>query len=188
MKIGVTGGIGSGKSHVCSILRKQGYPVYNCDDRAKQLMVETPSVKSALTELIGSEAYTEEGELNKEVIAAFLYANEENRAKVDAIVHPCVKNDFRNWAAVQASDFVFMECALLFESGFNDEVDKVLYIYAREDVRIARVIRRDKITREEAYKRLKAQMPEVVKMKLADFCIINNGNNNIVKQLQEVQI
>lgn len=183
--------MGCGKTYVANILKKQGFPVYSCDDRAKLIMKDDPEVKAALTELIGNDAYTEQGELNKSVISTYLYDNKENREKIDAIVHPKVKADFIMWNQLQDSDVVFMESAILYESGFADMVDKVLYVYASDDVRIHRIIKRDKLNRMEVTRRIKAQMPEAVKMKLSDFCIINNNNtgySNILKQLQNIQI
>lgn len=188
MIIGITGGIGCGKTYVSNILRRQGFLVYSCDDRAKMIMKEDEAVKSALIELIGTDAYNEDSELNKSVIGAFIFANQENREKINAIVHPKVKADFQMWYNIQESDVVFMESAILYEVGFTDIVDKVLYVYASEEVRIRRIIKRDKLNRMEVTKRIKAQLSEAVKMKLADFCVINNGNNNILKQLQNIQI
>ncbi len=191
MIIGITGGMGCGKTYVSNILKKQGFPVYSCDDRAKMIMKDDPDVKAALIELVGNDAYTDQGELNKSVISTYLYDNKDNREKINAIVHPKVKSDFLMWSQLQDSDVIFMESAILFESGFADMVDKVLYVYASDDVRIHRIIKRDKMNRMEVTRRIKAQMPEAVKMKLSDFCIINNGNSgysNILKQLQNIQI
>lgn len=187
MKIGITGGIGSGKTYVSNFLRKQGFPVYSCDDRAKIIMKEDETVKAGLIELVGEEAYLEDGELNKPVIAKYLYESRENQEKIGALVHPRVKSDFEMWCHFQDSEVMFMESAILFESGLSETVDKILYVFATDEVRIRRIIQRDKVTRNEAHARIKAQMPEAVKLKLADYCIINNGNNNIMKQLQNIQ-
>ncbi len=180
--------MGCGKTYVSTILKKQGFPVYNCDDRARRLMKEDETIKAAIIELIGENAYTETGELNKPVIAEYLYSDEENRKKINELVHPRVRNDFNMWSNFQDSDVMFMECALLYESGFEDLVDKVIYIYAADEVRIHRIIKRDGLNRTVAYQRMKTQMPEAEKMKRADFCVINNGNNNVLKQLHNIQI
>ena len=148
--------MGCGKTYVSTILKKQGFPVYNCDDRARRLMKEDETIKAAIIELIGENAYTETGELNKPVIAEYLYSDEENRKKINELVHPRVRNDFNMWSNFQDSDVMFMECALL--------------------------------NRTVAYQRMKTQMPEAEKMKRADFCVINNGNNNVLKQLHNIQI
>ena len=188
MIIGITGGMGCGKTYISNVLRKQGFPVYSCDDRARRLMVDDADIKAGLIELVGENAFTDKGELNKPVIAEFLYANKENQEKINALVHPKVKADFQMWSKLQDADVIFMECAILYESGFDQLVDKVLYVYASDDVRIHRIIHRDKLNRMEVTRRVKTQIPEAVKMRLADFCIINNGNNNILKQLQSIQI
>lgn len=188
MIIGITGGIGSGKSYVCRILRQQGFPVYFCDDHARDLMMEDVELKSSIIQLVGEDAYFADGTINKKTIADFLYENAENQAKLNALIHPKVKNDFKHWAAIQIADYVFVESAILFESGFNEMVDKTILVYSREEIRVARVVRRDRITRLEALRRMKMQMPEAEKMKLADYVIINNGNDNINKQLENIQI
>jgi len=188
MKIGITGGIGSGKTYVSNYLKRQGFPVYNCDDRAKIIMKDDENVKAEIIKLIGENAYLEDGNLNKPVIREFLYASKENQEKIGALVHPQVKDDFLMWCNFQDSEVMFMESAILYESGLADVVDKVIYVFASDEVRMHRIIHRDKITRNEAYDRIRAQMPEAVKLKLADYCIINNGTNNIHKQLQNIQI
>lgn len=188
MIIGITGGIGSGKSYVCRILRQQGFPVYFCDDHARALMTEDEALKSSIIQLVGEDAYFPDGTINKAVIASFLYENEDNQAKLNALVHPKVKIDFKNWAAIQVSEYIFMESAILFETGFNEMVDKTILVYSREEIRVSRVIQRDKITRIEAFRRMRMQMPESEKMKLADYVIINNGKDNINKQLENIQI
>ena len=188
MKIGITGGIGSGKTYVANFLKKKRFPVYSCDDRARIIMKEDESIKAELIKLIGEDAYLEDGNLNKPVIAKYLYETKEHQEQIGALVHPRVRTDFEMWCNFQDSEVVFMESAILYESGLADAVDKVLYVFASDEVRVRRIIQRDKITRNEAHARIKAQMPEAVKMKLADYCIINNGNNNILKQLQNIQI
>lgn len=188
MKIGITGGIGSGKTYVATFLKKKGFPVYSCDDRAKILMKEDAEIKAELIKLVGEEAYLEDGNLNKPVIAKYLYESKENQEKIGQLINPRIKQDFTMWCNFQDSEVLFLESAILFESGLADAVDKVIYVFAADDVRIKRIIHRDKITRMEAYNRMKAQMPEAVKMKLSDYCIINNGNNNILKQLQNIEI
>ena len=188
MKIGITGGIGSGKTYVATFLKKKGFPVYSCDDRARILMKEDAEIKAEIIKLIGEEAYLEDGNLNKPVIANYLYACKENQEAIGQLINPRIRQDFQMWCNFQDSEVMFMECAILFEAGLADAVDKIIYVFASDEVRINRIIHRDKITRGEAYNRMRAQMPEAVKMKLSDYCIINNGNNNILKQLQNIEI
>lgn len=187
MKIGITGGIGSGKSYVCDIIKKQGFPVFNCDNRAKQLMVENEDIKQQIINVIGLEAYTEDGKLNKAVISQFVFASKENQDKINAIVHPVVIKEFEEWADEQFANLVFIESAILFEAGLRDKVDKVIEVYAAEEIRINRTIKRDHITRDEVKAIMNAQLNETVKMKLSDYCIINNGNIDILKQLKSIK-
>lgn len=187
MKIGITGGIGSGKTCVCDIIKKQGFPVYNCDNRAKQLMVENEDIKEQIINLIGPDAYTEEGKLNKTVVSQYLFSDKEHQDKLNAIVHPVVMKEFSEWADEQFSNLIFIESAILFEAGFRDMVDKVIEVYAAEEIRIIRTIKRDHITREQVKAIMNAQLNETVKMKLADYCIINNGNIDILQQLKQIK-
>ena len=119
MKAAITGGIGSGKSYVCSLLKSRGIEVYDCDSAAKRIMRESPSVRKALTDLIGQDAYAD-GKPDKAVISKFLLDAEDNKKRINAIVHPAVADDFK------ASGLQFMECAILFESGFDKLVDCVV--------------------------------------------------------------
>ena len=166
MKIGITGGIGSGKSFVCKLLSERGINVYDCDSAAKRLMRSSSSIQRQLTSLIGENAYID-GQLNKAAVATFLLASEENAHAIDAIVHPAVADDFIN------SGIEWMECAIMYESGFNRLVDKVIVVTAPEDVRIERIMKRDSITEELAKKRLANQMPADFFKKYCDQVIYN---------------
>ena len=186
MKIGITGGIGSGKSYVCNILKDRGIPVYSTDDEAKRLMAESPIIKEQLCNLLGNEAYNADGTLNKPIIAQFLFASTENAKKINAIVHPVVKEDFRKWAEKQSADIVSQESAILFESGFDDTVDKTIEVYAPKDVRLTRAMKRDNATLQQIEARMSQQMDEEEKRQRADFCIINDGTANLETQINEI--
>ena len=186
IKIGITGGIGSGKSYIADLIKKQGLPVFNCDDAAKYIMANDDEIKAKLKELIGEEIYTDGGNLNKQMMSDFIYLNEDNRKKINEIVHPAVREQYMRWLSVQYTSVVFMESAILFESGFSDLVDKVIHVFASDEVRLHRLIKRDGLTRMQAYGRMQAQMSEAVKMKFADYCILNNGNMNVAKQLGHI--
>lgn len=176
IKIGITGGIGSGKSYLCKLLKEKGIPVYNCDDEAKRLMTESATIRQQLCQLIGDEAYVN-GLLNKPVIAAFLFANAENATAINKIVHPIVKQDFAEWALSQDCLIVAQECALLFESGFSATVDVVVEVYAPEHLRLQRAMIRDKVSAQQIKARMAQQMDEEEKRRRADFCILNDGSN-----------
>lgn len=185
MKIGITGGIGSGKSYVCNLLKQRGLPVYNCDDEAKRLMTESPIIRHQLTALIGENAYRN-NELNKPVIAEYLFANAENAEKVNGIVHPVVKQDFENWTKEQTTPIVIQECALLFESGFSDTVDVTVEIYAPKEIRLERAMKRDNATQQQVEARMASQMDEEEKRAQANYCIINDGKADLNAQIEEL--
>ena len=182
MKIGITGGIGSGKTYICNLLEGQGFPVYNCDDEAKRLMVENREIIDNLRALIGQDAYaeknTEEGKttysLNKPLIASYLFANPDNASRINAIVHPVVKTDFNDWAERQRTKHCFMECAILFESGFETAVDKTVLIYADEERRLHRAMKRDSASQQQIRNRMRQQISgEEAKLK-ADYIFDHN--------------
>lgn len=184
--IGVTGGIGSGKSYICRIISSLGFPVYNCDAEAKKLMNTNKYIINSLKQLIGENSYDSEGNLNKPIIAQFLFANEENAHKINSVVHPVVKEDFRSWASAQNADLIFMESAILFESGFNDVVDNVITITAPPETRIERTIRRDNTTREQVIARINQQMQDEERVRLSDYIICNNTNDNVEQQIKTI--
>ena len=173
MKIGITGGIGSGKSYVCKKLEARGIQVYDCDSAAKRLIRTSPEIHERLTALIGPEAYDSKGNLNKGAVAKFLLASEENAKAIDAIVHPAVFRDF------EESGLQWMESAILYESGAYRLVDKSIVVTAPEEVRIQRVMQRDGISREKVL-----EWDEV--RQRADFEIVNDGIADIDKQIDEI--
>ena len=141
---------------------------------------------NSLKQLIGESSYDSEGNLNKPIIAQFLFANEENAHKINSVVHPVVKEDFRSWASAQNADLIFMESAILFESGFNDVVDNVITITAPPETRIERTIRRDNTTREQVIARINQQMQDEERVRLSDYIICNNTNDNVEQQIKTI--
>ena len=189
MKIGITGGIGSGKSYVCRLLQQRGYEVYDCDSAAKRLIRTSPEIRQELTALIGPDAYLEEsgkrkveGEyiLNKKAVAEFLLASEENAHAIDRIVHPAVFRDFIE------SGMQWMESAIIFESGIYRLVDCVIVVTAPEEVRIQRVMSRDGISREKVLEWMGRQLPQDVVRENADYEIVNDGVANLDRQLDSL--
>ena len=172
--LGITGGIGSGKSYISSLLREQlSVPVYDCDTEAKRLMAEDKSIQQQLMNLVGAHVY-KAGKWQKDVLADYLFANQQNASQVNAIVHPAVKDDFRRWTALQKADLVAIESAILYESGFVSLADKVLYVDASKELRIQRVMQRDGSTRQQVEARMNMQKAEEQRQK-ADFIIENEG-------------
>lgn len=186
MKIGITGGIGSGKSYVCKRLEAKGIKVYDCDSAAKRLIRTSPEIHERLTALIGPDTYIrnrkEEGEfiLNKAAVAQFLLASEENAKAIDAIVHPAVFSDF------EKSGLLWMESAILYESGIYRLIDKAIVVTAPDEVRIQRVMQRDGIPREKVLDWMARQLPQEEVRQRADFEIVNDGQKDIDKQLNRI--
>lgn len=182
IKIGITGGIGSGKSVVAKLLAWMGIPVYQTDAEAKRLMLSDADIRRELTAQVGSNAYNEKG-LNKALLASYVFGNPEHTRQVNAIVHPKVRHDFRKWAGDSGRMMVALESAILLEAGFRNEVDKVVMVYAPQEVRIERAIRRDSATREQIEKRIRSQMSDENKREAADFVIVNDGETPLIPQV-----
>ena len=158
-KIGITGGIGSGKSTVCSLFAERGIAVYDSDSRAKQLMNESAELRQQLIEAFGEECYTD-GELNRGYLASKVFGDAEALARLNAIVHPAVRADFRTWAEQQSGAYVILESAILFEAGFETEVDTTLAVMAPLEERIRRTMARDGVDRESVLERIAHQMSD----------------------------
>lgn len=179
MKTGIAGGIGSGKSYVCKLLAKRGINVYDCDDAAKRLMRTDEQLKEQLTKLIGPQTYVD-GRLNKAAVATFLLSSEANAHAIDAIVHPAVFRDF------EESGLLWMESAIMFESGANRYVDNVVVVTAPEEVRIERIMKRDGISREKAQEWMQRQWPQEKVRQLAQYEIINDGRQDLDSQIADL--
>ena len=158
-KIGITGGIGSGKSTVCSLFAERGVAVYDSDSRAKQLMSESAELREQLIEAFGEECYAD-GELNRGYLAKQVFGNAEALSRLNAIVHPAVRADFRTWAEQQSGAYVILESAILFEAGFESEVDTTLAVMAPLEERVRRTMARDGVDRESVMERIAHQMSD----------------------------
>ena len=176
MKIGITGGIGSGKSYVCQRLKAHSIDVYDCDAAAKRLIRTSTTIRQQLTALIGPEVYIGD-QLDKAVVAHFLLESEANAKAIDQIVHPAVFRDF------EESGMEWMESAILYESGINQLVDRVIVVTAPEEVRIQRVMQRDGISREKTLQWIQRQWPQEEVRQRADYEIINDGKADIDEQI-----
>lgn len=183
-KIGITGGIGSGKSVVAELLKLHGIPVYIADEESKRLTSTSPVIKAKLIELLGPELYTEE-RLNKPLLASYIFRDERILQKVNHIIHPEVNKDFENWCIQQKTPLCAIESAILFESGFNRIVDTCLMVYAPIDIRIERALLRDKTSRDAIRQRINSQMPDEAKREKADFTILNDGKQALIPQVEK---
>ena len=188
IRIGITGGIGSGKSVVSKILSLLNIPIYLSDDEAKRLTATDEAIRRELTDLLGDELY-QGGMLNKQMLANFLFASAENAEKINAIIHPQVKQDFRRWCTRHSAlQFVAMESAILFESGFDSEVDVVVMVYAPQEVRIQRAMMRDAASRTQIEQRIKRQMDDEAKCSKAHYVLINDDKTALIPQVLQLLV
>lgn len=186
IKIGITGGIGSGKSVVASLLELTGTPIYIADTESKQLTDTSPIIRQKLIALFGSNLYTPMG-LDRQKLATYIFNNPENLKQVNAIIHPEVNRHFSKWTSRQKTACCAIESAILFESGFNHIVDITLMVYAPTEVRIQRALERDTASREEIVRRINNQMPDEDKKEQCDYVIINDGRRAIIPQVYDFQ-
>ncbi len=188
--LGITGGIGSGKSLVASILSRTGIPVYYADDRARALMNTNPTLIEAIKDLLGQEAYSEDGTLNRAFVGAQVFGDSEKLTRLNAIVHPATGKDFYDWVENCKSaghPLVAKEAAILFESGAYLACDQVVTVYAPSAIRIERVMNRDGASREEVLARMSKQWSEWKKIRRSDWMIINDGNHTLIPQVLEMR-
>ena len=182
IKIGITGGIGSGKSVVASLFRLFGVPVYIADEESKQLTNQSETIRKRLIAHYGEAIYTPEG-LNKPLLAAKIFQDPVQLRIVNGIIHPEVKRHFEAWAAKQTTPLCAIESAILFESGFDKVVDTSLMVYAPKALRIERATARDAASREAIQRRIESQMAEEEKRKLADHLIYNDDQQPLIPQV-----
>ena len=181
--IGVTGGIGSGKSVVSHLLRLMDVPVYDCDSEAKRLMCESAAIRKALVEAVGTEVYDAEGQLNRAYLASYMFGNAEHVAMVNRIVHPVVRADFREWAQRVGNAMVAVESAILFEAEMHDDVSAVWVVQAPEAQRLQRAIRRDASSEKAVRGRMQSQLSEQEYAKRADAVIYNDDCHSLIQQV-----
>lgn len=174
--IGITGGIGSGKSTVSKLIEEAGYPVYYSDIRAKSIVNDNAQLQQQIKQLLGEKSYDENGLYDRKYVADIVFEDEEILLKLNSLIHPAVKIDFENWVALQTTDFVFKETALLFELKLNESCYKSLLVTADDNCRLKRVMDRDNKTYREVETIMLRQMPEKDKVKIADFVIFNNDD------------
>jgi dephospho-CoA kinase len=184
-KIGLTGGIGVGKTYVCELFQQMGVPVFNADIEAKKCMVEDNELMLAVQQTFGKNMYVN-SVLQKEELAKIVFNNEVALGKLNALVHPVVKQKFEDWCKSQTAELVIKEAAILFESDSYLGLDAVICVSANRELRIARVKSRDESSVEQIKSRMNKQMPQAEKEELADFIIVNNGEQLLLPQLISV--
>ena len=183
IKIGITGGIGSGKTVVSSLLALEGIPVYVADDESKRLTDTSPDIREKLTALIDVSIYAN-GTLDRQRLASLIFSDETLLKHVNGIIHPVVKKDFETWMAQQSAKYCALESAILYESHFDNEVDVVLMVYAPVGLRLTRAMIRDGVSEAEILKRMNRQMSDNLIRKYADYVIINDDIHPIIPQVE----
>lgn len=186
IKVGITGGIGTGKTTVSKIFALLGVPVYNADIEAKRLMHDSNEIREKLLLAFGEEAYTPDQKLNNKYIAQIVFNNPDKLRQLNETVHPVVINDFVEWSNRQNTFYVLKEAALLFESKSYLENDYNLLVWAPVETRIARVMKRDGVSREQVLARINKQMPEEQKEQLADYIIKNDETEFLINQVLNI--
>jgi dephospho-CoA kinase len=184
LEVGITGGIGSGKSTVSHIFSILGVPIYDADSRAKYIMAHNEDLKKAIRQAFGEEAYYENGELNRSFLASQVFNDSEKVKIINGLVHPAVAKDYVRWLSEQKSPYIIREAALMIESGSHKLLDKLITVFAPENLRIERVKKRDPQRSEAEIRAIIAkQISEEEKLKLADFIIYNDEHHPLIPQV-----
>lgn len=181
--IGITGGIGSGKSIVSTLMELSGIPVYIADEESKRLTQKSPVIRKGLTDLFGETIYTPNG-LDKKKLAGLIFNDPEILQKVNNIIHPEVFKDFISWTEQQHKNICALESAILFESGFNKFTDITLLVYAPEKIRIQRAMDRDQASMDEVKTRVNNQLSDDIKREKANYIIYNDGVRPLIPQVK----
>lgn len=185
-KIGLTGGIGSGKSFIGKILESMGYPVYYSDQRARTIMNTNSIIRAGLTKIFGSEAFIND-RIDRDFLAHQIFNKPVLRTKINDLVHPIVRDDFNKWSkSHNAHQFIFNEAAILFETGANKNFDAVILVCAPEHLKIERVLERDAIKEDDIRLKMNTQWEDDQKMKLTPYHIVNDGIQSIPPQIENI--
>ncbi len=183
LKVGLTGGIGSGKSVVAKIFAQLGVAIYDADSAAKMLMNNNENLKNTLKENFGDSIYKTDGTLNRKKLSDIVFADNKKRDLINALVHPAVAIDFDNWCKKQKARYIIKEAAILFESGANKGLDKTISVSAPVELRISRVIERDKVSPQKVLSIIAAQLTDEERKAKSDFEVINDGQQALIPQV-----
>ena len=185
IKVGITGGLGSGKSVVSALLDVSGIPVYIADNESKALADTSPVIQRDLKKLLGDDIYSD-GKLDRKQLATLIFSDDVLLKKVNEIIHPIVRKNFGEWVLKQESEICVIESAILYESGFDNDVDVVIMVYAPVELRLTRAMKRDGATEPKIMKRMNHQMPDAFKREKADFVIINDDVQPLIPQVERI--
>ena len=184
-KVGITGGIGSGKSSVCKMLALRGVPIYDSDSRAKQLLVTDVELVRLVSQRFGADVYVD-GMLNRQVLAARVFTDKVALAELNSMVHPAVMRDFERWAAEQQTAYVVMESAIIFEAGLDDKLDAVVAVMAPCSLRLERAMQRDGATREQIEERMRTQLSDDELARRAKYAIVNISLDELDEEVEQL--
>ena len=184
-KIGITGGIGSGKTYVAAVFQSLGIPIFYADIQAKKLMTSSEKLIKLLKEEFGNDIY-KDSDLNKEKLASIVFSNSNKLQKLNSLVHPIVKEEFNNWCKEQTSPYVIKEAAILFESNSHLGLDVVICVLAPLELRMKRLLKRDNYSEMEIKKRIENQISQGEKEKLSDYIIVNDEKNLLLPQIIKI--
>ncbi len=184
--LGITGGIGSGKSVVSRVMRNMNIPVYDCDKEAKRLNNTDPIIREKLKKVVGNHVYSDNGLLNKKVLAEYLFKSQEHVKEINGIIHPRVKDDFQKWLTSKSTSLVGIESAILFESGFDNLTDVIIHVSAPKSIRIDRTIKRDHTDKEAVELRINRQYNDSLIKELTDYRLINDNKHPLLPQILDI--
>jgi len=185
MKLGITGGIGSGKTCVCRVFNILGIPVFSADSEAQKIMNNDPDIKRGINKIAGKNLYSG-GNLDRKELALLIFNDKDLLRKVNSLVHPVVFQRFNSWAEIQTTPYVIMEAAILFESGASELVDRVATVIAPVEERIERVTQRNQLSRDQVMDRIKNQMDDKERIKMSDYVIDNAENKMIIPAILKI--
>ena len=185
IKVGITGGIGAGKSFVCSIFERLGYPVFYSDEAAKNIIDSDVEVQLQFEQLFGNHIFIAK-QLDRTLLASIIFNDKEALEKINSIVHPKVRKAFDVWSEQQKSEIVFNEAAVLFETGAYKKFDSTILVTAPNDLKISRVRNRDRVSADEIQRRMDNQWTDEQKGKLANFILLNDEQTPLIRQIEEV--
>lgn len=187
LKVGITGGIGSGKSTICNIFRNLGVPIFSSDEEGRKVLNEDEDVRKELRKLFGDDMFISDGSVDRPRLASLIFSDPNAMDQVVSLVHPKVQEKYETWCIKHESrPYTLKEAAILFESGYYHDLDKIIHVFAPKEVRMQRVIQRDKSIKEEVMKRMRFQYTDEERNKLADFILINEEIDTLLPQVMEL--
>jgi dephospho-CoA kinase len=184
--VGITGGIGSGKTTAANVFEKLGVPIYIADEKARALTAENDQILSYIRKTYGDDVFDGEGNLNRKALGEAVFGNKEKLDELNNVIHPMVAQDFKSWVREQSTPYVLKEAAVLFESGTYTDCDYVILVVASRETRIQRVIKRSALSREDIEGRMHHQWSDEDKMALSDFVIYNDDENDLISQIYDI--